>query len=260
MRREEDAKTSVQGFHHTSSWPMAPPRLTLCDSDVHVWRVSLNQSEARIHSLLPLLAPDELSRAERFHFRKDRQNFITSRGMLRIILGRYLSVEPRLLRFCYSTYGKPSLSPDLNGEGLRFNLAHAHELALYAITRGREIGIDLEYVRDRPMDEVAHHFFSTPEISMLRVVPEDLRTKAFYNCWTRKEAYIKARGEGLSFPLDRFVVSLIPGEEASLLDVSNSPKEILRWSLRELNLEEDYVAAIAVEGNDWDLKCWKAAN
>jgi 4'-phosphopantetheinyl transferase len=242
-------------------WAAPPEQLTLLDDEVHVWRASLPWTPPspppQLQSLRSLLAPDEVSRAQRFHFERDRASFIVARAVLRTILAAYLKLHPAQLRFRYNAYGKPALDDEASS-GLRFNLAHSHGLALYAVTRNREIGIDVEYMRaDFAGDEIAERFFSAVEAIMLRALPFEQRTQAFFNCWTRKEAYIKARGEGLSFPLNSFDVSLIPGEQRVTLNVHENPSETARWSLWSLTPEEGYVAAVAVEGHGWNLRYWQ---
>jgi 4'-phosphopantetheinyl transferase len=239
-------------------WLPPPVNLALPSDEVHVWRASLDQPASRVQSLQHTLTTDELSQAGRFYFQKDRQHFIVARGLLRAILSRYLDVEPGQLRFCYSDYGKPSLAPPSGPKTLNFNLSHSDRLVLYAVTRGREIGIDLERVRPVPeAEQIAERFFSAEENAVFRTLPARLKQEAFFTCWTRKEAYIKARGEGLSLPLDQFDVSLVPGEPAMLLSTRGDPQEAARWSLRELMPGPGYVAAIAVEGHDWRLACWQ---
>lgn len=211
-----------------------------------------------MHDLQQTLDGNERVRAERFYFRRDRNHFIVAHGLLRLILSRYLNIEPSDLRFCYSPYGKPMLAKEFDGDRLRFNLSHSHGLALYAVTRARELGIDIERIRpDLTYEQLAERFFSPREVAALRAVPTSRRLGAFFSCWTRKEAYIKARGEGLSFPLDHFDVSLAPGEPATLLSTIGDPLETRRWSLRELDLAPGYAAALAVEGHDWRLKFWQ---
>jgi 4'-phosphopantetheinyl transferase len=229
----------------------------LADAEVHVWRVSLNQQHPRVQSLFRLLAAEEKERAERFYFQKDRDHFIVARGALRTILGLYLEVEPDQLRFRYAAYGKPYLEE--NGcDGLRFNLSHSHGLALLAVTRGREVGVDIEMVRQDVVEEqIAERFFSPREVSVLRSLPAEQQPEAFFNCWTRKEAYIKARGEGLTLPLDMFDVSLAPGEPAALLETRIDPGEIFRWHMMELAPGAGFRAALVVERRDWSLKCWQ---
>lgn len=241
-------------------WNAPPAVLTLSSHDVHVWRTSLELSAAHVQRLRQTLAADEIARAERFYFEKDRRHFIVARGVLRMILSRYLGLDPRQLGFCYSSYGKPALATAPGRDWLRFNVSHSHELALYAITRGREVGIDIEYMRDNlATDTIAESYFSPREVAVLRALPADLRHEAFFTCWTRKEAYIKARGEGLSFPLDQFDVSLAPGEPAALLRTLGDPHEASRWSLQALTPGTGYAAALVVEGHGWQLTCWQWA-
>jgi 4'-phosphopantetheinyl transferase len=205
-----------------------------------------------------LLSEDEAARADRFHFAHDRNHFIVARGMLRVILGRYLRRPPAGLRFDYNAYGKPELRAAADGSRLRFNLSHAAGVALYCVADGRRVGVDVEYVREgAAYEEIAGHFFSERERASLAALPPEARARAFFNCWTRKEAYIKARGEGLSIPLDSFDVSLSPGEPVALLCTRDDALEASRWSLRELALGPDYVAAVAAEGAGWRLCCWR---
>lgn len=241
-----------------SSWQAPPVTLTLADDEVHVWRASLNLPPAQIQHLRSVLAADEQARAERFHFQKDRDHFIVARGVLRLILGRYLTRDPEHLVFRYNSYGKPALVPAESEEPLCFNVSHSHELALYAVSRGREVGIDLEHIRSGvDIDHIAARFFAPGEVSTLRTLPATVRNEAFFRCWTRKEAYIKARGEGLSLPLDQFEVTLTPGQPAALMSTPGDPREASRWSLQDLTPALGYVAALAVEGYGWQLACWR---
>jgi 4'-phosphopantetheinyl transferase len=241
-----------------AAWPSPPARLSLESEDVHVWRAILDQPVKTLGAMQRLLSADESERAHRFHFRKHREHFIVARGVLRTLLGKYLGVEPSQLRFSYTAYGKPALAGISEGQPpLRFNLSHSGELVLYAFTRGREIGLDLELRRDDfASEQIAEQFFSAREVKMLRALPVGLRTEGFFNCWTRKEAYIKAVGLGLSLPLDQFDVSLAPQEPAALLRTGDDEREAERWSLKALTTAEGYSAALAVEGHGWRLKCW----
>ncbi len=235
----------------------SPPQqfFKLKTDQVHVWRVPLNQNPDRIPELKEVLSADERARADRFHFEKDRNQFIESRAVLRLLLSQYLNTSPKELTFASGSHGKPALANGLSSNGLRFNLSRRDGLALIAFTCDREIGIDVELVRtDLPVFEIAEVSFSQSELATLRSLPESLQTAGFYNCWTRKEAYIKARGEGLSFPLKQFDVSLTPGAVARLLDVKGSDTEVDRWTLAELEVGEDYVGAVACEGTSLDIK------
>lgn len=238
-------------------WRYPPAELALASDDIHVWRASLDRAAAQIRHLERTLAPDEWDKAARFYFEKDRERYVVTRGLLRAILGRYLGLDPAQLRFSYGPYGKPRLGGGSGAGALSFNLSHSHSLALFAISRGREIGIDVERVRPEFAGErIAEQFFSPREVAALRALPPESRVEAFFNCWTRKEAYVKARGQGLSLPLDRFDVSLAPGEAATLLHIDGDVRRATRWSLRALAPGPDYVAALAVEGRPRQLKCW----
>ena len=240
-----------------SQWQLAthPPPLTT--DDVHVWRIALDVGDPILMRLRETLADDERKRADRFHFEKDRRHFTAARGGMRILLATYLARRPGDVRFAYSNYGKPRLMDADNASDLRFNLSHSHGLALLAATRGRDIGVDVERLRDMERDgeSLAERFFSPREVAALRSLPPELRREAFFHCWTRKEAYIKGQGKGLALPLDQFDVSLHPDEPAALLATQHDPPEARRWSLQSLFPGEGYVGALAVEGHSWQLWC-----
>lgn len=240
------------------SWRKPPPGLVLRAGEVHVWRAPLNYHDGRLERLHATLAPDERARAKRFHFERDRRHFIAARGSLREILSRYMGLSPDSLRFGYTSYGKPHLSAGCDGGGLCFNVSHSGELALYAVSRQREVGVDIERFRtDIEHREIAAQFFSKQEIMALSALPARLQAEAFFLCWSRKEAYIKGIGEGLSLPLDSFDVSLTPGSPASLLAVRGDVREAARWTLCALEPGPGYHAALVAEGHDWHLKCWQ---
>ena len=242
----------------TLPWRLPTKDLVLGSDEVHVWRASLDLEISQIQILQPTLTADERARAGRFYFQKDREHFIVARGLLRVILGHYLRMEPSKLRFCYGNHGKPALAREVGGDGLRFNSTRSHGLALYAITRNREIGVDLERVRPGVAEEhIAEQFFSPREADTLRALPINTRKEAFFNCWTRKEAYMKAKGEGLSLPTNRFEVSLVPGEPAALLSTDGDPQEASHWSLQELTPGPGFVGALAVEGTGWRPEFWE---
>jgi 4'-phosphopantetheinyl transferase len=239
-------------------WGFPPATLILGNNDVHVWRAPLDEAPPQIDTFLRTLAADEQTRAERFYFQRDRERFIIAHGILRAILGLYLHRAPECLAFCYSPHGKPVLAWESGGDAIRFNMSHSHGAALYAVARGREVGIDIEFIRcDVEAEQIAKRFFSRQECATLDALPLDLRKYAFFLCWTRKEAYIKARGEGLSLPLDQFDVSLIPGDPAVLLSTRPDPDEALRWNLQELAVAPGYAAALAVERPSRSLSCWQ---
>ncbi len=239
-----------------------PSKPELSPYDVHVWRASLSVGAGLLGELERTLTGDEISRARRFVFPRDRDRFIAARGILRDILARYCDADPVSVRFQYGSAGKPSLARDSGPPDLRFNVSHSHGLALVAVTRAREIGVDLELVRPEiARERIAERFFSPSEATVLRSLPEDLQAAAFFRCWTRKEAYIKACGEGLSIPLDSFDVTLAPGEPARLIEVRGGLAEPGAWSIADIDPGSEFEGAVAAEGSGWriELLDWSPA-
>jgi 4'-phosphopantetheinyl transferase len=233
-----------------AEWPSPPETPELPENAIHVWRASQAIDSTALQRLQKTLADDERTRAERFIFERDRTRFVAARGILRDILGRYLQCAPETIEFVYGPRGKPAISKRDSGHPLCFNLSHSHGLALIGISRKREIGIDVELIRPEfAGEEIAKRYFSAKEIDELSRLPAELRTEGFFLCWTRKEAYIKARGDGLHIPLENFDVSLTPGLPAELNSADQS-----RWSLRSLTPEPGYVAAVIAEGDAWRLR------
>jgi 4'-phosphopantetheinyl transferase len=189
------------------------------------------------------LSEDECARADRFVFDHDSHHFIAARGWLRFTLSQCLDVAPADIRFRYRTWGKPELAGD---HGLRFNLSHSGGWAALAVTRGAEVGIDIERINaGRATLEIAGRFFSAFERETLGKLPPSEQAAAFFRIWTRKEAFIKCTGEGLTFPLDAFDVSL--HEPAELLAVRDVPDAGRRWSLHHLPAPAGFAAALVVE-------------
>jgi 4'-phosphopantetheinyl transferase len=231
-----------------NEWGLAPVNNELGGGEAHVWRASLDQPADMIAKFAPLLSQDEYKRAERFHRPSDRRRFIAGRGILRKIVSAYLARAPDEIRFVYNKYGKPFISDDQNLGALGFNLSHSNGMALYAVTQGRRVGIDVEYMRDDFATlEVAERFFSKDEFEALKRIQIIQRTKAFFNCWSRKESYIKAIGMGVSYPLEGFTVSLAPNGTPALLKVDADATEAARWKMYELDVAEGYAAALIVE-------------
>ncbi|MEZ4662805.1 MAG: 4'-phosphopantetheinyl transferase superfamily protein [Caldilineaceae bacterium] len=221
--------------------------LSLAEAEVQLWVDSLEAPVEQMLTLRQTLAADELARAKRFHFERDRRRFIVARGRLRQLLGRYLVLPPPEIRFTYSAHGKPLLQEAQNPAALQFNLSHAGEMMLVGVTRGRAIGVDIEQVRSLDdMMGIAASFFSPRKYDVGRRARRPKRAGLF-NCWTRKEAYIKAQGQGLSLPLDSFDVTLTPGAEARLLAVRNArPDEAAQWTMQAFEPVGGYVAAVVV--------------
>lgn len=234
---------------------LLPDAIHLADDEVQVWRAHLNKGFSNIEHLTSILSANEREKAGRFCFEEHRREYVIAHWILRVLLSRYVEIAPDELRFDHGAYGKPALTLECGGEWLRFNLSHSHGIALYAIARNREVGVDVERIKAGfAGEQIAERFFSSEETRALRLLPDDLQDEAFFNCWTRKEAFIKAKGEGLSMPLDSFDVSLVPGEPAKLVATRADSQEASRWTLRELAPCDGYVGAVAAEGANWRLK------
>jgi 4'-phosphopantetheinyl transferase len=240
-------------------WFRPPNDIVLADDEVHVWKADLDTPPISVQALRNSLSEDELIRAGRFHLERDRQRFMVARGLLRSLLGSYLEADPSRLRFCYGPHGKPALrgSPGCDA-GLQFNLSHSGKLAVYAITYRRRIGIDLEQI-DIPFDyeALAARFFTARERAFLHAAPAGTGPERFMSCWTRKEAYLKAIGEGFSFPIDQVDVSRTLGQPLAELAVAGNLAGGADWSVRELVPAPGYLAALVVEGDRWRLQCWQ---
>jgi 4'-phosphopantetheinyl transferase len=242
----------------TNFWKKPPSSLSLSKQDVHIWQAALDLPSSTVQELREVLTNDEKARAEQFHFDRDKQRFIAARGMLREILAFYLEVKAGELRFDYGRNDKPKLSDTFGNKAICFNLSHSQGIALYGLTQGRAIGVDIEYIRDiSEIEQIVEQFFSTKENDLFRTLPENLKKETFFNCWTRKEAFVKAVGDGLSFPLDKFDVSLSPGEPARLMRIEGDSKAPSRWTIHELKPSSGFAAAFAVEGRSWQLHCWQ---
>ena len=227
-------------------------RIALAHDEVHVWSAPRDDAtDERVETWRALLTPDERKRADRFVAVRDQRQFAVGRGRLRVILGRYLGQDPASLRFTPNPHGKPGLADT----PLRFNLSHSGGWMLLAITRDREIGVDIERIRpDFGGEAIARRFFAPAEVQTLMCLPPDDRTLAFFQGWTRKEAYIKAQGQGLALPLDEFAVEIHPDRPARLLTTHPDPLEAGRWTLIELEAPPDHVAALCVAGRGWTLR------
>ena len=232
------------------NWSPSPcPELV--EHSVHVWSASLRLNSAILEKFKSTLSGEERARAQRFIFERDRNSFMAAHGILRDVIARYLRCEPDGVKYIYGLYGKPAVSSPGSRYSLRFNLSHSHGIAVIAIANGREIGVDVEKVRPELASlDIATRYFSVEEVEELRALPADLQAEGFFLCWTRKEAYVKALGEGLRFPLDSFRVSLSPGQPAELYNKSGSPWRIESFVPR-VTPHARHVAAIVSEGTEW---------
>jgi 4'-phosphopantetheinyl transferase len=212
---------------------------------LHLWIIQLDQ-KIWIEHHIQSLSVKELERARAFHFEQDRTSFINARGTMRSILGKTLSEHPSSFIFSYSPHGKPYLKEYAH---IEFNLSHSGTFGLFALQlEGKKVGIDIEKIRPlNDLKDVARNFFSKTEVDKLMSTPKEIQLEAFYNCWTRKEAFIKAKGGGLSIPLDQFEVSFLPGENPKLINIDWDPTEIEKWELNSLKVPRGYKAAVVVE-------------
>lgn len=211
-----------------------------------IWRVALDVSEERLHALEALLSSEERARAARYRFEEPRRQFVVCRGTLREILAAELSLAPEAVTFTVNAHGKPALAGDSD---LRFNVAHSAQLALIAVARGREVGIDVELVR--PMERLAalvEEHFSPAEQAEFATLPAAQRPRAFLTGWVRKEAYMKARGLGFTLPLAAFDVTLAPGAPARLLADRYHADGGAGWALADVAVGPGYVAAMTTQG------------
>ena len=239
-----------------SSFQINAP-LVLPENEVQLWRADLEAIGADESRWQTVLSSDETVRAARFHFPRDRQRFVASRAVLRTILAGYLAIDPAGVNFSYSSKEKPLLGPAHAGSDVMFNVSHSGGIALFAFTRRLDIGVDVEQVRrDFDLDAIARRFFSAHEQSQLAALPDDERVEGFFRCWTRKEAYIKATGDGLSLPLSQFDVSLVAKETNALRATRPDAAEAGRWLLREVPGGDGYIAALCVGGQEWKLSGW----
>jgi len=234
-----------------TTWPAAPADLPSLDHTVHVWAVRLDDESVDLDGGRELLSPDERERAVRFHFERDRRRYLIAHIALHKILGRYLQIEPAKLYFELGSNGKPMLPAAQAASGVEFNLSHSHEMALLAVNRIGEIGVDIEYVKpDFKFEEIAERFFTATEVAELRALPTDLQRQAFFKCWTSKEAFLKAKGTGLSGKLDEVEITL--GAQNQVLIHASVPG----WSLSELDPIETYESALVVTGPSVPIRCF----
>lgn len=210
---------------------------------------ALDASDALFSSAKSLLDEGERARADRFVFERDRIRYVIAHAQLRRVLARELGLHPRELRFEAGDHGKPRIATAQNSVGLHFNLSHSRDLALIGWTRGHAIGVDVEVLRPALAEQdIAERYFSARECADWLAVEAASRTRAFFNCWTRKEAFIKAVGQGLSYPLDSFDVALAPGEPPSIRDVRQAGERDAVWGIAAFEPRGDAVAAVVIQG------------
>jgi 4'-phosphopantetheinyl transferase len=236
-----------------SIWLHPAADLDIQPHQVDVWRARLDPPVEVLERLAASISAEETQRAARFHFPADKDRFIAAHGCLRAVLARYLHCEPDQLAFSVNPYGKPAL----HDHHLEFNLSHSGDFALIAVAQERKVGVDVERIRsDMELESIANRYFSQREVSEFLGLPAEQRVAGFFTCWTRKEAYIKAQGLGLSLPLESFDVSLTPNEPAILRAPLPDSQEAARWTLLSLDVAPDYASAVAVEAKNIQFRQW----
>jgi len=239
-------------------WPLPPAHVQLGGRQIHVWCAGLEGPPSKVAAFAKTLSDPERKRAERFQFERDRDRFIIRRGLLRRMLGCYLNTDPAQVTFTYESRGKPVLAGITDGQMLQFNLSHSHGLALFAVARQAPLGIDLERIRPIPeLDQIAARFFSPYENALLDDLPKEQVPEAFFHCWTRKEAYLKATGEGIADSLPEVEVSLSPWRAAQLVSIAGDLQAAGLWTLHALAPAPGFVGALAVKAKGLEALCWR---
>jgi 4'-phosphopantetheinyl transferase len=240
------------------SWNRSQQHSPLAENDVHIWAANLDQPVQRISQLEKILSSDEVNRARQFKFEKDRNRFIAGRGLLRTVLGSYLNAEPAQLDFTYSPRGKPALKASSGHGTLHFNVAHSKDLILIALTRDCAVGVDVEWIHPiSDIEDITTRFFTNREAAELMALPQDERMTAFFSLWTRKEAYLKATGDGISEMLKDVEISFLPEKPPRILAISGNAQAAERWTLLDLTPASGFAAALAVEAKDLQFSYWQ---
>lgn len=239
-------------------WPAPPAELPFPLDRIDVWRVPVAAEALPEEEWRGILAADEVARAARFRFDRDRNRYRRGRTALRMLLGRYLEVPAAEIRFQYENHGKPEVAHPNNARELRFNSSDSGGLVLIAVTSGTVVGIDVEQLRPMPdLVNIATRFFSAREVQALLAFKEEKRPEAFFACWTRKEAFLKATGVGLSYPLSAFSVSVDPDGPAKMLELGDDSAAAGKWSLQDLQPAEGFRASLAWEGGFRSVEKWE---
>ena len=234
-----------------TTWPLPSVHLPELERTVHVWAVRLDDASVDLDRAGALISPDERERAARFKFERDRRRYLVAHLALHEILRCYLPGAAPGLSFDLGANGKPKLPQPLNPSGIEFNLSHSNEMALLAVCHQREVGVDIEFVKEQfEFQEVAERFFTATEVAALRGLPPDLQRQAFFKCWTSKEAFLKAKGTGLSGELDEVKISLTADQRVQIA------ADVAGWSLTELNPVDGYQAAFVIDGEPLPVHCY----
>ncbi|MCB0283487.1 MAG: 4'-phosphopantetheinyl transferase superfamily protein [Calditrichaeota bacterium] len=241
-----------------SSWSTPSPDSFKEGNVVHLWLLNYKKCQEKLNEILPVLSPEEKQRGDKFYFENDKNRYIITKGTLKKILSRMLNTETREIAFGYNEHGKPYLESAPN---LYFNVSHSGNFGLIAITPISEIGVDVERFRHKmTREDIARRFFSKKEINDYLSLDIDQRLQGFFNCWTRKEAFIKAVGLGLSLPLNTFDVSLKPGANAEILAIRKPHDDPEKWTMKNVLIDNEYAAAFTLRAVNFETKYWRACS
>ena len=235
------------------NWQTPENSFRIPKNEAHVWRLPLELKTNELDKANSFLFENELVRAQRFYFDKHRNHYIAARAQMRMVLSQYLNQDNKDIEFSYNEFGKPFFE----NNAIHFNLSHSHNLALLAVNLEYELGVDIEWMKRKTnLLKIGERFFSGNEYAELKSLPAQFQRQGFFNCWTRKESYIKARGKGLMIPLSEFEVSLLPGEPARLKSTLHDPEGVKRWSLYTFDPHPDYAAALTINTARTKISLW----
>ena len=242
----------------TISWHIPSGQPPLSQDEIHVWASCLDVAPTASAVFGASLSEGERMRAKKFRFQQHKSRFIVGRGLLRAIMSHYLQVEPARVEFKYNLQGKPELTRPFDSSGIHFNLAHSEDLALFTVTTIGPVGIDVERIQaNKDARELVKWFCSPCEQELFENLAPQEKQLAFFNLWTRKEAFLKATGEGIAQLLSQVEVAFQPGKPARFIAVSGDSERASRWSVRDLSLGPDFAAAVAIQAKNFRLRCLK---
>lgn len=241
-----------------TAWNEPPIRPLLSGNDVHIWRAVLDVPGWRVQEFKEKLSVEERIKSEKFRFERDRSRFIAARGILRLILGAYLGIVPNEIRFCYEIGGKPRLLSSFATDDIQFNLSHSEELALYGFTRGHEVGVDIECIREMSeMEEIVEQLYSRRYRDLLSTVSPNEKQEIFFHWWTRKEAFAKGTGSGLTHPVDTFDALPVEGKSAGSVWIMEAGQQGQQWSMWDVSPADGFAGTVLVEGEGLDVQYWQ---
>lgn len=256
--RRQTHRLEVQDDSPVLEWPSAPDAIRLTPGQVHLWAAALHEFLDQVPKLELVLSHDELARAGKFHFVEDCNRYMIRHALLRLILSPYLEQRPSTIEFQHGAYGKPEVRRRSAARPVFFNTSHSSEIAVYAITLDCPVGVDVERTRQIPeIEDIASRFFLPRETRTLLALPASSRLQAFYSCWTRKEAFLKATGEGIAENLEKVEVTLAPEDQPEVVSLTGDPRARERWQLRPFSPAAGYLGCLAYRNETLAFSQWR---